>query len=154
MIFIAHRGLFSGPDPETENTPRQITAALNQGFDVEIDVWMIDGKFFLGHDKPVHEVPKEFFWNYKMWFHCKNIEALAALANHPCAEAFFHDKDDVTLTSRNFIWTYPKAEIPLSYYSIAVLPELVGEWQGLDKCYGICSDYVVEFKKDINFKVT
>lgn len=153
MIFIAHRGLFNGPDPETENSPRQITAALSKGFEVEIDVWMIDGKLFLGHDKPNYEIPKEFFWNSMMWIHCKNIDALCEFANHPCAEAFFHDKDDVVLTTRNFLWTYPKAESKLTNQSIAVLPEKVGEWDGLDSCLGICSDYVVEFKKDIGFKL-
>ncbi len=154
MIFIAHRGLFDGPNAETENSPRQITAALNKGFDVELDVWMVDGKFYLGHDKPTYEVPKEFFWNYKFWLHCKNVEALAAMANHPCAETFFHDKDDAVLTSRNYLWTYPRADILLTKNSIAVLPEKVGEWQGLADCFGVCSDYVSEFKKDINFKVT
>ena len=154
MIFIAHRGLFNGPDPETENSPRQITAALSKGFDVEIDVWVVNGKFVLGHDKPQHEVPAEFFWNNKFWLHCKNVEALAALAKHPCCETFYHDKDDVVLTSRNYLWTYPKAEILLTANSVAVLPEKVGEWKGLDGCFGICSDYVVEFQKDINFKIS
>lgn len=153
MIFIAHRGLFKGPDEKTENNPTQIRAALEAGFDVEIDVWCIDGKFALGHDKPQYEVPKEYFYNYKMWLHAKNIEALFALAKHPCANVFFHDKDDAVFTSSNLIWTYPKAEIQLTSLSIAVLPEKVGDWKNLDKCYGICSDYVVEYKKDINFKL-
>ncbi len=154
MIFIAHRGLFNGPDETVENSPRQIAAALSKGFDVEIDVWVVDGKFYLGHEKPAHEVPAEFFWNHKFWLHCKNVEALAVLANHPCCESFFHDKDDVVLTSRNFLWTYPKAEILLTKNSVAVLPERVESWQGLENCYGICSDYVTEYSKDINFKVS
>ena len=39
MIFIAHRGNFSGPDKATENSVQSIDAALLKGFDVEIDVW-------------------------------------------------------------------------------------------------------------------
>ena len=36
MKFIAHRGLFQGPDKDKENNPDQIYEALGKGFDVEI----------------------------------------------------------------------------------------------------------------------
>ena len=38
--WIAHRGNTRGPKPEKENDPEYILQAINEGFDVEIDVWM------------------------------------------------------------------------------------------------------------------
>ena len=39
-ILIAHRGNTRGPKPEKENQPEYILQAIQEGFDVEIDVWM------------------------------------------------------------------------------------------------------------------
>ena len=38
MKLIAHRGNLSGPDRERENTTDTIRKALEEGFDVELDV--------------------------------------------------------------------------------------------------------------------
>ena len=54
MINISHRGNLSGPDPETENSPKQIYKVLNLGYHCEIDLWKINDKFWLGHDEPVY----------------------------------------------------------------------------------------------------
>jgi hypothetical protein len=146
MIFIAHRGNIVGANPVMENHPSYIKYALQLGFDVEIDVWFIDGKFGLGHDKPQYEVGPEFFHNSKFWLHCKNIEALEKMVTHPVVNAFFHDQDDCTLTSQQYIWTYPKAKLPLTERSIAVMPERVN-WAGLENCFGICTDTPIIFKR-------
>jgi hypothetical protein len=50
MIIISHRGNLYGPDKENENKPDQIQKVLNLGYYVEIDVWFIDEKLYLGHD--------------------------------------------------------------------------------------------------------
>jgi hypothetical protein len=50
MILISHRGNINGKQPSKENHPLYIFEAIKQGFQVEIDVWFIDGKFKLGHD--------------------------------------------------------------------------------------------------------
>jgi hypothetical protein len=49
MKFISHRGNLSGRNPESENSPSYINMALKLGYDVEVDVWYIDGKWYLGH---------------------------------------------------------------------------------------------------------
>jgi hypothetical protein len=56
---------------------------------------------------------------------------------------FWHQEDDYTLTSKNFIWTYPGKEYKSK--SVIVMPE----WGNMSydalrnvECYGICSDYV------------
>ena len=46
MIYISHRGNIDGPDTGKENSPDYIIKALSLGFDVEIDVWFKDDKFY------------------------------------------------------------------------------------------------------------
>jgi hypothetical protein len=47
MILIAHRGNLNGPNKESENMPDYINIAIEKGFYVEIDVWLINNKLFL-----------------------------------------------------------------------------------------------------------
>ena len=60
MRIIAHRGLTDGPDNLTENTVPQIESALHQGFDCEIDLWRLNDRLYLGHDKPREEVSESW----------------------------------------------------------------------------------------------
>jgi hypothetical protein len=56
---------------------------------------------------------------------------------------FWHQKDDVTLTSKGYIWAYPGKQ-PLEN-SIAVLPELNED--NLTLAVGVCSDYIKDYKE-------
>ena len=56
---------------------------------------------------------------------------------------FWHQEDDVTLTSRGFIWTYPGK--PLTSKSICVKPEK--NFEIPKKVLGICADNVVTYRK-------
>lgn len=62
MIIISHRGNLYGPDKENENEnkPEQIQKVLDLGYYVEIDVWLIDEKLYLGHDFPQYETNLTF----------------------------------------------------------------------------------------------
>jgi hypothetical protein len=51
-MIIAHRALLNGPNKALENQPSSIEKAIELGFYVEIDVWSVNHKWFLGHDKP------------------------------------------------------------------------------------------------------
>ena len=52
MKLISHRGNIKEPNPKMENSPSYIDIAISSGYDVEIDIRFIDGKFYLGHDDP------------------------------------------------------------------------------------------------------
>lgn len=140
MLKISHRGNLNGPNKEKENSPNYIVAALQAGFDVEIDVWLIDGQLYLGHDAPEHSIELRFLYHGSFWCHAKNIEALAFLTQNGF-HAFWHQEDDVTLTNRGYLWTYP-GKLLVGSKAIAVMPERVPEWD-LAGAYGICSDYVL-----------
>ncbi len=151
-VIISHRANISGPNtaPNAENHPKSIQYALSLDFDVEIDVWYKNNKFYLGHDKPEHTVHESFLYNDRLWVHAKNIDAFLKLRDNPLIHLFSHDEDDYVLTSTKFAWHHPKALSKLTKYSIAVMPERSENWD-LTNCYGICTDYPLEYKKDINF---
>ena len=141
MLKISHRGNVNGPDLEKENTIEQIFIAIGKGFDVEVDVWVIDGLIFFGHDYPKYLIDDFVIKKIKnsAWFHCKNLEALLFFANNPVPYVFFwHQKDDFTLTSNGYIWTYPNKDITSS--SIIVDLDLNYKYSNIIP-YAICTDY-------------
>ena len=106
MILISHRGNLNGKS-NRENQPDYIHEALVQDFDVEIDVWWFgDGGYWLGHDKPQYHVDENFLENPRLWCHAKNIDALYKMNINSLIHCFWHQEDDVTLTSRGYLWTY------------------------------------------------
>jgi len=147
MIIIAHRGNLDGPNPDKENHPDYIMTALKTGFDVEVDIWFVDNKFILGHDKPQYEVNERFLLNEKMWHHAKNIEAISILNRlkpNYSINCFFNDNDACTLTSGGYIWTYPGKNV-LCKEAIAVMPERVPDWD-ISKAGGVCTDFPYKYK--------
>ena len=150
MKLIAHRGLILGPNTELENHPNQIIHAFDQQFECEIDLWVVNGDFMLGHDNPTYPINIDFLSDDRLWIHCKNHDALYAMRSFNF-NYFWHQTDDITLTSHKYFWTYPGK--PLYDCSIAVMPEWI---MPLDQaatqyqCYGICSDYVEEMRSTVN----
>ena len=146
MILISHRGNINGRLESYENEPTYIELAIKQGYDVEVDVWYKDKILYLGHDKPDYGVDFRWFRDRisKLWIHCKNIEAV--LYFKECEyefNYFWHQEDDIALTSFNFVWAYPGKQ-PIKG-SIAVMPEINDD--DISQSFGICSDYVEKYKK-------
>lgn len=149
MILIAHRGNLTGAMPGRENTPEYIDNAIKLGFDVEVDVWGIEGKLWLGHDKGVKSISTGYLHDYfdRLWVHCKNLEAISIIHEHaPFIRHFWHQRDDYTMVSNGLVWCYP-GKRPPTKHGIVVLPELLmtmdsikDYWQ--QGVYGICSDFV------------
>jgi len=149
MILIAHRGNISGPDQKKENHPDHLMSAIKLGFDVETDVWFIGNKFYLGHDNPSYEIDSQFLKNNNFWCHAKNIDALHEMLKCEDIHCFWHQEDDVTLTSRGYIWTYPSKE--LFKGSVCVMPETCGySDDSLLECHGICTDLVHFYEKTLS----
>ena len=148
MLLISHRGNINGRLETSENEPTYIDNAISKGFDVGVDVWYNEGQLWLGHDKPEYNV--EFKWFYdrinKLWIHCKNVDSVVFFKMiHHKFNYFWHENDTITLTSLNYIWTYPGFQ-PIKN-SIAVLPEIHND--DLSSCIGICSDFIKKYIKKI-----
>ena len=150
MRFIAHRGNINGPS-DSENSPSQIDYCLNNSIDCEIDLWIQNGVFLLGHDSGQYRIDEDWLLVRKsfLWIHCKNLEGLELLRTKYASSLnfFWHENDSYTLTSRNYVWVYPGQTIIPG--SISVLPE---HWMVTDrrtevsKSYAICTDFVERFQ--------
>lgn len=120
MILIAHRGNFRGANKERENAPDYIEEAIAAGYNVEVDVWLVDKKWMLGHDFPQHEVPLSFFERPEVWTHAKNLVGYVSLYNNSKVHVFWHDKDDFAITSKGIKWCNVHK---LTHDGVMVMPE-------------------------------
>jgi hypothetical protein len=142
MQLISHRGNINGKDLGRENIPKAIEEVIDHGFHCEVDLWLENKKLFLGHDRPETQI--NFDWllsnSDNLWIHCKNFDVLNYLSSEPNNLNFFwHENDDYTLTSKNYIWTYPDKH----FFENSVLVYLESDFKISEnqKIYGICTDY-------------
>ena len=140
MILISHRGNINGRNPNLENGHRYCQAAIDAGYNVEIDVHFYDGILWTGHDRPQYRVDDDFLLQEEVWCHAKDIMALRRLLELE-THCFFHQNDPVTLTSKGYMWTYPTQ--PLTEKSICVKPEV--QLIALKHSAGICSDVIEKY---------
>jgi len=142
--IISHRGNLTGPYSVEENTLEAIDHCIYKlNIDVEVDLWSINNKLYLGHDKPTTEIDLSHLKNRQMylWIHAKNREALG-LCLQEGLHVFTHENDPYTITSRAYAWAYPGQE-PAGNRCIGVMPE--PHWQQLPNFYGICTDYPMNY---------
>lgn len=150
MLFIAHRGNFSGAKPNLENSPDYIDEAIRAGYDVEVDLRYENNKLMLGHDKGQYEINKEWLFERQdfLWIHGKTIETIHYLTNLMFEDElnyFFHEEDECCLTSRKWVWGHPK-----SHY----FPEMIlvcpgrSNWtfDQIMSAEGLCDDYISSFR--------
>lgn len=154
MRIISHRGNLNGPDSEIENLPEQIDKCIALGLECEIDLRYDKSQLYLGHDIGQYQIDLDWLIDRSshIWIHCKDAYSLFYLTKSGVnLNYFWHDKDEHTLTSKGYIWSFPGA--PVSAYSIAVLPE---RWRypsfesKLNSALGICTDFPLKFRKDMS----
>ena len=109
------------------------------GFDIEIDVRVVNQIIYLGHDTPDYEVDISFF-NKNMWIHCKNLEAVGIMSKADL-NWFWHDNDMLTLTSKGYIWCYPEVYIEGGITVVKQEPEHLKQ-----NILGICTNRPIEWK--------
>lgn len=138
MLRIAHRGNRNG-QTKYENQLWYLYDAIEDGYDVEADVWFMDNSLWLGHDGPMYHL-SDADLNTIMpntWFHCKNFDALNYFIDHyGHAKFFWHQNDNHALTSTGHIWTYPGREVGPN----SIVVEFNNDREYEIMPYGICSD--------------
>ena len=109
MIIISHRGNIEGPNSDCENHPAYIVKALEQGFDVEIDLWKTD-RLYLGHSKPTYEVESK-----KLGCEVVDIIKMRNVSNilNPTYCYIFKVKKDLNPNNKNTQFTYPGTDFIL-----------------------------------------
>lgn len=144
MRIISHRGNIRGRVPEKENRPSYIDCAIGNGYDVEIDVRVIDNQIWLGHDYEQYEVSYKWLQLRKnnLWIHCKNYDASVLLKDF---NSFCHSIEPFVYTSNNKIWLH---DLTQKINETVIIPLLskedllfISDMKGTP--YGICTDYPV-----------
>ncbi len=149
--IISHRGNLFRPEPEYENTVENIED-LDFYCPIEIDVWYIDGKYLLGHDRPNpnEEVSLEWLEDHDLYVHAKNKECFEVLSGNPEVRVFSHDEEESTVVSDGTIWCHSKFPVisernVLTYLGgVTSFLHEFGE-DTLDKIFGVCTDYPYSF---------
>ena len=139
---IAHRALTAGPDDEKENNIQTIRSRCEQGLSSEIDIWVHNGEFWIGHDAPREPVTLEFLTSEFLWIHAKHGEAfykLQALSNEMGLglRIFYHTQEHYALTTTGDTIILPGiADVPGFCYMMpemdTVIPTVAAK---------ICSDF-------------
>ena len=144
MYLISHRGNINGIT-EDENKPTYIDKAIKLGYHVEIDVWCIDGTYWLGHDKPEYKIDIDFLVKRRgvLWCHAKNLEALKNMLMNGI-HCFWQHDDDYAVTSKGYIFTHSRIT---KSTNLSVIVSLLGNIE-LPEAAGICSDYIGKYKND------
>ena len=147
MILISHRGNIDSINPEKENTHFYIDDAILKGYDVEIDIWKIENKLFLGHDIPEHETSISWLKERKekLWVHCKNFDALSYLVKEDI-RVFYHSKEEYTILNNRVIWAHNLEKVDKNCIIPLLTLEQVEKWKP-QQVYGVCSDFVYQFKQ-------
>ena len=156
LKFIAHRAVIDG-DYTNANKPETAKNLLEMHpeYEYEIDVWYVDGGYWLGHDEPQYEVfPEDYdiLDNIKSWKHAKNIDALVEMNNNFSGNILWHESDSVVYTNSGYLWVHADTEPFQCSSAIFVRPELKF---GVDKALlsfnfaGICSPVIQYWKEEL-----
>lgn len=107
MIKIANRGNFAGRNVDRENTSIYIEEAICAGYDVKVDVWLLDKEWYLGYDFPKEKIDISFLERQNIWTHARDLPGYVSLYSNSKVHVFWHDKDEFAITSKGIKWGSP-----------------------------------------------
>ena len=144
MKIISHRGNLTGRITDQENRPSYIQAAIDAGYEVEIDVWCVEEKFYLGHDEPQYFVEDSWLKDRisLLWCHAKNEQALHRMLQLGL-HCFWHESDRFTLTSKAIPWCFP------NNYQPNGVTVVFGYEINIRDVFGVCTDYPLSWTAKI-----
>lgn len=150
MLIVSHRGNINGPVNDLENNPKQIDLAISKGFLVEIDLRIINGEYWLGHNNADYKT--DVYWILdradKLIVHSKDLATANDLfKNRKTINWFYHTNEDIVLTSWGWIWAYPRIYLN---NAITVLEEK--DLSFPKYILGVCTDYPILASTSINEK--
>ena len=141
MKIISHRGNINGSIPKMENKPDYITNAVNLGFDVEVDLWIVNDELFLGHDYPQYKITHRWLRERRnhLWIHCKDIQSAKDCWIY---QSFCHTADPFTYTSTGKIWLH---DLTMKVDNRVIIPLLssadIEKLHLFDDAFAVCTDY-------------
>lgn len=144
MIFISNRGNINGINQTRENNPEYVQEAMDRGFFVMVDVWLVQNKqLTLGNVKPKYVTDLNFLQNPQIIARACSPATLTYLLDNN-VHCFYCDRSNYTLTSNGYVWTWPGS--PVIPRSIVFMPEwFVGDVRksATFNCTGVCSNFIL-----------
>ena len=146
MLLISNKGNIEGENIDLENTPDYIESAINQGYNVKIDLKYEKDKLYLGENTSDVEVEWSWLlkWSDYLWINCRDTKTLSFfLENGKSFNFFYNVLDTVSMTSKGFAWSvenpYPKGTI---------VYDIDNDLNPID-VLGVCSNWVSKWSKQI-----
>ena len=150
MIFISHRGNLNGPEPLRENCPSYIDEALRAGYDVEIDLRMVDAELYLGHDEPQYLIDRDWLLKRKehLWIHIKDYESIVWISQQEIDFKYFcHESDNFTLTSNGYVWSNDYNKVMTDKCIVPLINRQQVLQYNQKDFYAVCSDYIYDCER-------
>ena len=140
---ICHRGNLLKHYSD-ENDPDVLDLRVENGYDVECDVWYYKEELWLGHDEPEHVVTIEWLDSPRKLVHAKDGKTFEYLLEQNGLRGldlhiFYHTTEDYILTNKGVIIAYPGK--PLLEGSLCMMPERATySLEERKKLFFLCSD--------------
>jgi hypothetical protein len=147
MKLISNAGNLFGLT-DNANKPEHIEAAINQGFDVKVDLWLKDKKLYLGDFEPEYKLEIDFLekHHHKLWLHCHDLDIIEK----------FHDLDPMGTNLNYFYLTCENLVRTSKWYNIMwnakpikgcvfMNPERYSEYE-FSQCFGLISNSIAIYR--------
>lgn len=156
MLLISNRGNITGENKAKQNSVPYIMRAIQLGYDVKIDIWHVNNRWYLGKEKPNCEVPFRFFYinknmkysggncNKALWIQCQNIHAFNMLIPYRWSLNYFFKNDtNMLFTSFGYIWSSDR--INATHECVLA----TNDYKNVPTAqFGLCTDYVLNLKEN------
>jgi hypothetical protein len=143
-LRVYHRGN-SARDLSVENNPKKLLELVRRGRHIELDIWTVGNKLFVGHDRPDVEVTYDWLLAVepRALIHCKDGRTFSVLRRYfACrgiaANLFYHTSEDYALSTGGWVITYPGK--PVFGEFLSMMPETAGRNPNMEAAAIICSD--------------
>jgi hypothetical protein len=155
MFYISYQGIFDGSNYEDANTPKQIGKALSAGFSVNIDVWRIDNKLFVGNNQPTIEVTERYIQGNRFWINAKNADMQDWIETqssrlYPNYFWFQSPTPPPAYTTASNGKLITPGTVPINSNSVMYLPEIDDRslfTMVKVRAYAICSTYLTTIRR-------
>ena len=147
MRLISNKGNISGVS-ENENNPEQIQNAIDNGYEVKVNLWLKDNKLYTGNNEAEHLFSLEFLEtnHSKLWLQCHDIELIKRFSEiDPLGlkiNYFWIDNGNVVRTSKG-VWIVRENE---PFDGCVYLNPEINELD-YSKCLGLISDRILNYKE-------
>ena len=107
MKLISNRGNITGISEE-QNKPEYMEKALELGYDVKTDLWLVENMLYTGDNEPMYKLDLEWLEKYreKLWLHCHDLEIISRLYDIDLmgvhSNYFFKEREILSKTSKGY----------------------------------------------------